>query len=398
MEGEGGGSSSITPEQIKILEHCCLEVQRDPSLLQKPEFKFFKLFITHMAPTLRSEDDNKEKVGEKKQIFDDGTGHQFANVGHDGEEVIMEDPGEFIYPDYVPIEIEEDPDAMKNPDKVRIGEFEDLPEIVPTNLNDDRMQAGNNLKQEAKTLYKDGKLDEAIEKYRESARQYPTASVLAEIARVLLDQKRPNSAILVAKKAFKISEDNAKAFKVIGKAYNMLGNYTGAIQYLLNGQRIDYDPITGEDEKYARARVWRNKKVEDHRKRYEQERDSANEAHMAKVKKWEKKKRQKEHEERKRKIFESGGDYGSGGGGYGGGMPGGGYGGGMPGGGYGGGMPGGMPGGGGGMPGGGGGMDGMAQQLMQDPELMQAMQNPATLAKLQQAMMDMQKGKMPTGD
>mmetsp|Transcript_5301 Transcript_5301/g.8353 ORF Transcript_5301/g.8353 Transcript_5301/m.8353 type:complete len:183 (-) Transcript_5301:1065-1613(-) len=88
MEGEGGGSSSITPEQIKILEHCCLEVQRDPSLLQKPEFKFFKLFITHMAPTLRSEDDNKEKVGEKKQIFDDGTGHQFANVGHDGEEVV----------------------------------------------------------------------------------------------------------------------------------------------------------------------------------------------------------------------------------------------------------------------------------------------------------------------
>jgi len=271
-------------------------------------------------------------------------------------------------------------------------------EFPPMYESGDDMDLVTTYKMEASELKCAGDYAAAMEKYTLAIQAAsPSSLLLANRADMLLKMGRNGAAVRDCSSALEQNPDSAKALRIRGKAYKVLGEYEKARKDLSASQTIDYDDGAAEDLKLVTEEVLAiekeqvQKKLENEeklRKRAEEIREAQEAA-----------KREAEEEAAKREAEEEatmgGMPGGMGGmpGGMGGmpggmgGMPGGMGGmpggmGGMPGGMGGmpggmGGMPGGMPG--GGMPGGMGGMEGLMGSLLSDPELAAGMQNPKVM-------------------
>ncbi|CAI5531649.1 unnamed protein product [Closterium sp. Naga37s-1] len=203
---------------------------------------------------------------------------------------------------------------------------------------------------------------------------------------------------------FQLNPDSARAYKSRGEAKALLGQWEVAAADLRLASRLDYDEEVNSFLKLVEPKAHR---LEEHRRKYDRLRKEREERVAAKERERRRKAAQKAYEEEKRREEErkNAARGAGGGGGFPGGFPAG-----M------GGMPGGFPGGMGGMPGGfpggmpagmggmggmggmpgmgggaGGGMPDMSQmlnvsQMLNDPELLMALQNPAVMAAMQDVM------------
>lgn len=277
----------------------------------------------------------------------------------DDEEEEAEEPEEPEEPE------EDDPerlaeDAEPYPEKSPEGEIE---------LTDDQLDKQGEIKQQAVDALEDGDLQKALDKYTEVIKiGNATAMLYAKRAEILLKLKRPNACISDCTSAISINPDSGKAYRLRGKAQRKLGRWEEAHQDLSKGQQLDYDDDTVDMQKFVADKF---KKINEKRTKARL-RDEAKKVKEAKARK---EKAKREYEEQK-KAEAQGGGYGGGFGGMPGGM--GGFPGGM------GGFPGGMPGGMGGMP---GGLDpSMMAGLLQDPDLLAALQNPKMAGIMQEIM------------
>uniref|UniRef100_A0A7S2TEK3 STI1 domain-containing protein n=1 Tax=Lotharella oceanica TaxID=641309 RepID=A0A7S2TEK3_9EUKA len=386
MEVEGEQKGPFSESELKTIESVCSRCTLHPELLDRPELQQFKIFIERTADNIRSakfapKDPSKSGEtggGEPQKVYKDADGNVFNPVGHDGKSMLIEDPGEFKYPEYVPLPKEEDPDAIKNPDVLDKSEFSvltslDMAKIEEMEIPEEDMDAASELKSKGKKLANEGDFEGAVGAFKEAIEKDPSASIIADMAMVYLKNNRPNAAIFIADVALNVT-DSAKALKVKGRAQNMLGQYRDALHNLLAGQKIDFDDATRQDEQYARDRMERITKPEEHKRKYDDERAKAKKVYDEKLSRW--RKHQYRLQKEKEKLEpDSNPSYSSG-------------------------RPGGSS-----MP----GMDvpapdmdnipphmqqGMAD-IMGDPEISSAMSNPATMAKMQAAMAEMQAGKMP---
>lgn len=242
-----------------------------------------------------------------------------------------------------------------------------------TDLTSDDPDKSMAKKQDAAEAKEAGDLAKALECYTEailSSPNNPSALLYSNRAAALLTLSRPLAAERDCNLALAINPDSARALRVRGKVYKELHKWELALKDLSAAQSIDFDEGTVADLKLC------SDKHLEHERAVAEERNQKEEALRKKARDI------KEAQERNRREAEDEDDDdmddmprgGMGG------MPGGGQSpfgaGGMPG------MPGGMP--------GGVGMPNMAD-IMGDPELMNAMQNPKVMA----AFSSMMSGGMP---
>jgi suppressor of tumorigenicity protein 13 len=99
------------------------------------------------------------------------------------------------------------------------------------------------------------------------------AVFFASRAEAFFKQKKPNAAIKDATRALELNPDQAKAYKVRGKAKRFLGQYQEGIQDLHTGQKLDWDEDTQAviEGIKARVEVLTQRKREAERKRQEKE-------------------------------------------------------------------------------------------------------------------------------
>jgi len=239
---------------------------------------------------------------------------------------------------------------------------ESEPAFPPIYESGEDFDKAADFKQEAADLKSAGDWEGALAKYTEAILcAKPSALLYANRATALLQLHRFKAAERDCGLALQENPDSAKALRIRGKVRKELGQYELALKDLSASQQIDFDEGTVEDLKFLTEKHLEMEKDEAEKRIKEEEKLRKRAEEIKKAKK-----------DAEREARESAARS----------MPGG-----MPGGM--GGMPGGMPGGMGGMPGGmpgGGGMEGIAQMMMTDPEIIQAMQNPKVQAALQELM------------
>ncbi|CAN8063677.1 unnamed protein product [Agarophyton chilense] len=104
------------------------------------------------------------------------------------------------------------------------------------------------LKQVAAQLAASEDWDTALEKYNELMRLKPSTLALAKRAEVLLHLKRPLAAIRDCETALKENESSAKALKIRGQAYALIGEWELAAKDLQKGNALDFDEEAGRAE------------------------------------------------------------------------------------------------------------------------------------------------------
>ncbi|CAI7847131.1 unnamed protein product, partial [Closterium sp. NIES-53] len=305
-------------------------------------------------------------------------------------------------------------------------------------VGEEQRDAAQAAKAQAMEALAEDNLEAAVAHLTEAILNNPTSALLyGNRAGVFVRMKKPNAAIRDCDEALKVSEkerrtvcrstsscfwthlapslpllptadplqlnpDSARAYKSRGEAKALLGQWEAAAADLRLASRLDYDEEVNSFLKLVEPKAHR---LEEHRRKYDRLRKEREERVAAKERQRRRKAAQKAYEEEKRREEErhKASRGAGGGGGFPGGFPAGmgGMPGGFPGGmgGMPGGFPGGMPagmggmGGMGGMPGMGGGAGGGAgggmpdmSQMLNDPELLMALQNPAVMAAMQDVM------------
>lgn len=229
----------------------------------------------------------------------------------------------------------EDVEAEEGPPEEESNE----PPFPPIYESGEDYDKATEFKQEAADLKSDGNLEGALEKYSAAVQAAPPSALLyANRAMILLKLGRPRAAERDCDLALKENPDSAKALRVRGKARKELHKYEGALKDLSAAQQIDFDEDTVEDLKFLTEKHLeiekeeadkRNKEEEKLRKRAEEIKKAQEEAKA-------------ESEPKTNSSSAASGD---------------------------------MP-----------GMEGLAQMLMTDPEIIEAMQNPKVQAALQSLM------------
>ncbi|CAM39882.1 conserved hypothetical protein [Leishmania braziliensis MHOM/BR/75/M2904] len=237
------------------------------------------------------------------------------------------------------------------------------PEEIPAKYSepsDADVDAAVSAKGEAVELHADGKLAEAITKMSEALAHNPSNAMYWGLRALYhLEFNKPRAALHDANKTLELNSQNVRALRVRGTVNRHLGHWEDSLKDLSAAQAIDYDEKTNETLKFVQFRAMQ-------RHKRELARQHAEEAAVARRQEELRRQRQREAAEEAAATAEAQAASG--------GMPGG-----MPGG-FPGGMPGGFP---GGMP---GGMPPGMESVLQDPDIIAAMQDPEVAPKLTQMM------------
>ncbi|KAM3864240.1 hsc70-interacting protein [Diretmus argenteus] len=259
-------------------------------------------------------------------------------------------------------EIEIDNEGVIEPDTdepQEMGDFENL------EVTDEMMDQASEKKMEAINALGEGDLQKALDLFTDAIKLNPRVAILyAKRASVFIRMQKPNAAKRDCDRAISINPDSAQPYKWRGKAHKLLGQWEEAAKDLATACKLDYDEEASAMLKEVQPKA---NKISEHRRKYERKREEKE----IREKKERIKKAREEHERAQRE--EEARQAASGGAG---GFPG------FPGGA---GFPGGSP----------FGMSGLGDLLnepevlnaMKDPELMAAFQdvaqNPANIAKYQ---------------
>ena len=330
--------SFLTPQRKEELKAFIGLVEKNPQVLYHPELAFFKSFLEHFGAKIPEQEKPKPKPEPepKKQ-----------EAPEEKKETEMKDADEEKEEEEEPEEPEQPDDELMTPDT----NFEELPlGDEKKEVSDDDRSAAGEAKMKAVAAQNEGKLDEALKLFTESIEKNPTSSLTyGSRAALLLKMKRPNAAIRDCNRALQMNPESAKALKVRGKAYRYIGEYEKAKKDLQAGNKIDFDDDSFAMQKFLEDRLRGKERRELARAAREREREAARKQREfeERKRKWEEQRRreqeEEEREERERQQQQQGG------------MPG----------------MGGM-----------GGMPAGINEIFSDPEVMAAMQDPATQSKL----------------
>ena len=320
--------SFLTPQRKEELSAFLNLVQKNPQVLYHPDLAFFKSFLESFGAKLPEQEKPKPAP-------------QPAPEPEPAKEETPAAPEEPEDEDEDEEEPEQPDDELMTPD-----EGEALPcGEGKTEVTDEDRAAASEAKMKAVEAQNEGKLDEALKLFTEAIERNPTSSLtFGGRAALLLKMRRPRAAVRDCDHALQMNPDSAKALKVRGKAYRYLGEYEKAKKDLQAGNQIDFDDETFAMQKFLEDRLRGKERRAMARAARERDREAARKQKEfeERKRKWEeqrKREQEEEEEEEERKRHEGEG-----------------------------GMPGGMPGG--------------LNELFSDPEIMAAMQDPATQQKL----------------
>ncbi|KAG5497225.1 hypothetical protein JIQ42_03705 [Leishmania sp. Namibia] len=251
-------------------------------------------------------------------------------------------------------------DDESEPDEERWTLSDAEPATIPAKCgepSDADVDAAVAAKAEAAELHSDGKKQEAIAKMGEALTFNPNNAMYWGLRALYhLEYEKPRAALHDANKALELNPQNVRALRVRGTVNRHLGHWEDSLKDLSAAQAVDYDEKTNETLKYVQHRAMERHKRELARQRAKEE---------AAERRQEELRRQRQQEAAAAAAEARAASDG---------MPGG-----TPGGmprGFPAGMPGGMP----------GAMPPGMESILQDPDIVAAMQDPEVGPKLAQMM------------
>eukprot|EP00746_Dinoflagellata_sp_MGD_P163620 gnl/MRDRNA2_/MRDRNA2_91773_c0_seq1.p1 gnl/MRDRNA2_/MRDRNA2_91773_c0~~gnl/MRDRNA2_/MRDRNA2_91773_c0_seq1.p1 ORF type:complete len:659 (+),score=208.93 gnl/MRDRNA2_/MRDRNA2_91773_c0_seq1:87-2063(+) len=149
------------------------------------------------------------------------------------------------------IRFEEDPEWNDKDDPERLPEDSPpYPSVGPpgeVELSEKQMDRQSRYKKEAMEALEDDDRERAVERYTKAI-EIGNASALmfAKRADLLLKCKRPRACINDCDAAIKLNSENAKAYKLRGKAYRKLCKWEEAFKDLSKAQSLDFDEDIAE--------------------------------------------------------------------------------------------------------------------------------------------------------
>jgi len=118
------------------------------------------------------------------------------------------------------------------------------------------MDACNAAKQRASEALDAGDIQGALARITEAVLSGGASALLfARRAELLLQLRRPNSAILDCAAALEVNPDCGKAFRIRGIAHRRLGHWEAASKDFAQGQKLDYDDDTVAVQKYVDDKI-----------------------------------------------------------------------------------------------------------------------------------------------
>jgi len=175
-------------------------------------------------------------------------------------------------------------------------------EDVPDDVNSAAME----LFSSARPLIQQRSFDEAISKLTEAIQKVPNKAIFFALrGEAFLKNKKPKAAIKDSDRALALNPNQAKAYKVRGKARRHLGDYEQASLDLNAGQKIDYDDDTQELLNSIKPRVEKIvlKKREAERKKAERELAEKKEKTPKSCRRKETERRKRKRRRRRRRVW-----------------------------------------------------------------------------------------------
>jgi len=304
------------------------------NLLSQPKLRELKLFVNHL-------DANPQLIHEPELSFLKEFIEKWGGTIPVKVTPIKEEP----IPEKMEVEVEEEEEK----DSEILPQDNDPPlETGDENVevSEEMRDESTRLKSQAMDLQREGNLPKSLEMFTAALKKNPRLAVLyANRAQVLLEMKKPNAAIRDSQTAIKINPDSSKPYKIRGKALRYLGQYEAALKDIQIGQKLDWDESTHSFEVELKKKV---DKIQDKRKKHEEKRKAREKAQAkAQENKVPSGGSQQTEEEEEEDMPDLEGMQ-------------------LP--------PGFSP--------------EMAQNILKDPEVMVALQDPATLSKLQEILRD----------
>ncbi|UJR25130.1 hypothetical protein I4U23_006489 [Adineta vaga] len=155
------------------------------------------------------------------------------------------------------------------------GDHDDSPQAMGdpnVEVTDAMSEQADAKRTEAQAKLSEGALEEAIPLFTQAIENNPQSAILyAKRAQCYIKLQKPNAAIRDCNRALEINENSQQALKWRGKANRMLGNWEAAYKDFCKAQISDFD----EDVQIWCKEVEANaKKVTEHKRKYERRRET----------------------------------------------------------------------------------------------------------------------------
>nr|CAB3266625.1 putative protein FAM10A4 [Phallusia mammillata] len=287
----------ITEDKLEMLKQFVILCKMQPAVIHMEEFKFLKDWLVN---DLKAAIPDPPSTSEKKNNQGDGESSKPAWTkpeSSDEESESMDEDGD-----------DDSSDLDIDMEGVISGDTD-----APQEMGDDAKQSTEDEQDKAMDMRRLGM--EAMQNGdNEGAIKHFTAGILLDNKKTVLFVKRataylrmskPNAATRDATKALNINPDSAAAYKVLGKANKLLGNWDEASHDFEVAQKIDFDEEIYELLKEIKPKATKIREHKMVRERKKKEREVAERIKRVKKAQKAQEKARKEQEKRDKEFQEN---------------------------------------------------------------------------------------------
>ncbi|CAF3904606.1 unnamed protein product [Rotaria sp. Silwood2] len=248
-------SNSIPSEHVQLLKQFIALCDAKPELLHAPELEFFREWLFKLGATISSGKSHTHPESTKMDVDDEEHPSSSKHHHEPPPQVHSEPESELELDTTGVIEGDNDPpQSMGDPDI----------EVTDAMLEQADVKRG-----EAQAKLSEGAFEEAISLFTQAIENNPQSAILhAKRAQCYIKLQKPNAAIRDCNRALELNENSQQALKWRGKAHRMLGDWEAAYRDFCKAQLSDFD---------EEVQIWCKEvqaNVVEHKRKYERLREA----------------------------------------------------------------------------------------------------------------------------
>ncbi|CAF0746222.1 unnamed protein product [Adineta steineri] len=249
----------IPSEHVTPLKQFISLCDAQPELLQAPELEFFRQWLTKLGAKISSTKTHASSSSESTKMDVDDEEYTKSSSHH-----------------AEPPKVESEPESDLDLDKTGVIKGDnDAPQSMGdpnVEVTDAMSEQADTKRSEAQAKLSEGAIEEAITLFTQAIENNPQSAILyAKRAQCYIKLQKPNAAIRDCNRALEINENSQQALKWRGKAHRMLGNWEAAYKDFCKAQLSDFDEDVQTWCKEVEANA---KKVTEHKRKYERRRET----------------------------------------------------------------------------------------------------------------------------